>query len=122
MVDENSWSSMTPQEALVNIIGQGFLRVKIGTYTGDAAATKAITDVGFKPQFLVIWEQVTNKNVIIKSSQDGTKSFVLPNGAANLYVDDQVISLDSGGFTVGDGTGSANHTNEAQVYAYVAFG
>lgn len=122
MPNENSWDSMTPQEALVNILGVGFLRVKIGKYTGDAAASKAISGVGFKPKFLLIYEMVTNKNIILKSDQDGTKSFVQPNGGANLYVDDQVISLDSDGFTVGDGTGSVNHTNEAQDYVYVAFG
>lgn len=114
--------SMSYKEFIALARSQGFVQVKIGTYTGDAAATKAVSGIGFKPTAVMIIEQVTNKNLIIKTSSDGTKSFVQPNGGANLYVDDQIISLDSDGFTVGDGTGSANYTNEAQVYTYIACG
>lgn len=114
--------NMSYKEFVALLKSQGFLQSKIGTYTGDAAASKAITGVGFRPTYVQVFEQVTNKNVIIKSSLDGTKSFVNPNGGAQLYVDDQIISLDADGFTVGDGTGSANYTNEAQAYVYIAFG
>lgn len=122
MSQVNEMGTMSLVEAMQTIKDYSYLRIKVGTYTGDAAATKAITGVGFKPTFLLIFEQVTNKNIILKSSLDGTKSFVQPNGGANLYVDDQVISLDTNGFTVGDGTGSANYTNEAQAYVYLAVG
>lgn len=106
-----------------------FCRFKVGKYTGDAAATKAITGVGFKPTFLVIYSMVTKKAMCIKSSQDTTSCFVLTGTVnagthvdGNLYLDDVVISLDALGFTVGDGTGSSNYANEAADYAYIAFG
>lgn len=122
MSNSDDWKNLSSVEMLKKLQNFQMVRMKIGTYTGDAAATKAITGVGFQPTFLLIWETVTNKNFGFKSSSDGTKSFVQPNGGANLYVDDQIISLDAGGFTVGDGTGSANHLNEAQIYVYIAFG
>jgi len=98
-----------------------FSKMKLGTYTGDAAATKAITGVGFQPKLLVIWNQVTNKALCVKSNQDTTKTFCIAHGGTNYYVDDVIVSLDADGFTVGDGTGSANMTNEAAAYAYAAF-
>lgn len=97
-------------------------RFKVGKYTGDAAATKAITGIGFTPTVLVIYNQVTNKALCIKTSQDTTSCFIITNAAGTLYVTDVVISLDADGFTVGDGSGSANYANEATSYAYVAFG
>lgn len=100
---------------------KSFPRMKIGTYTGDAAATKAITGVGFQPTFLIIYAQVAARAVGIKTSQDTTAAFVLVSAAASLYNDDQIISLDADGFTVGDGTLTANHMNLAQAYVYIAF-
>lgn len=99
-----------------------FIRFAVGTYTGDAAASKAITGVGFQPKVVVVWEKVTNKAFIVKSNQDTTKAFVITHAAGTLYVDDIIISLDADGFTVGDGSGSANYANEAQAYSYIAFG
>lgn len=112
---------VSDSEAQAYMLLRGFLRAKVGTYTGDAAATKAITGVGFKPTALLIYEQVTQKAVMLKSSLDTTGAFVLAN-AGTLYVNDVVISLDADGFTIGDGTGSANYANEAQAYVYVALG
>ena len=97
-------------------------KLKLGTYTGDAAATKAVTGIGFRPQAVLIYEMVTNKAVILKSNLDTTKALVMAHAGDNLYVDDIVISLDADGFTVGDGSGSANYANEAQAYIYLAFG
>jgi hypothetical protein len=105
---------------------KGFIRMKTGEYTGDAAATKAITGVGFQPKFLMVYEQVTQTYFAFKTDQDGTKALVVisevAEGELNLYIDDQIISLDADGFTVGDGTGSSNYCNLAQVYTYIAFG
>jgi hypothetical protein len=101
---------------------KGYSLMHIGTYTGDTAATKAITGVGFSPKIVIIYGQVAARAVGIKSNLDSTKTFVLVSNAATLYADDQIISLDADGFTVGDGTGTANHMNLAQAYVYVAFG
>lgn len=90
-----------------------------GTYTGDGAATKAITGIGFQPQYLLIFAQVASASQLgFKSDQDTTYTY----GPAG-YQQDHIISLDSNGFTVGDGTGSSNYFNvNARVYTYVAFG
>ena len=114
--------SVSDAEFLTYNLAQGLIRMKVGTYTGDAAATKAITGVGFQPKFLVIYSQVAARAVGIKSSQDTTGAFVLVSNAASLYNDDQIISLDANGFTVGDGSGTANRMNIAEAYVYVAFG
>jgi hypothetical protein len=102
-----------------------FGKAKLGTYTGDVAATKAIIGLGFRPKAVIVYEQVTNKAVIIKSNLDTTKALVLAHAGesvGHLYVDDIIITLDADGFTVGDGTGTANYANEAQAYIYLAFG
>ena len=114
-------NSVTDAEVVAYAVLAGFPRMKVGTYTGDAAATKAITGVGFKPTFLLIYEQVDAKNVAVKTSKDSTGAFVVIE-AHTKYKDDQIISLDTDGFTVGDGSGSANCMNKAQAYVYVAFG
>lgn len=113
--------SVTDAEVLAYALASGFPRMKIGTYTGDAAATKAITGVGFKPTFLVIYEKIDAKNLGIKTSKDTTGAFAVIE-AHTHYADDLIISLDADGFTVGDGTGLAAYFNEAQAYVYIAFG
>ena len=114
----NAFNVLTAIYALT----QGFPRMRVGTYTGDAAATLAVTGVGFQPRLLIIYAQVAARAVGIKSSSDETEAFVLVSNAASLYNNDHIISLDADGFTVGDGTGTANRMNIAETYVYVAFG
>ena len=94
-----------------------FAKVKIGTYTGDASATRAITGVGFQPEFLTLWEKTTGVYVRYKSNQDTTYAKNSNGG----YWEDEIISLDADGFTVGDGTGGGVSMNaSAKVYVYRA--
>lgn len=97
------------------------LYMKTGTYTGDGNPTKAVTGVGFQPRFLWIFSQVDATGTIgRKTDQDGTSS----GYSTSDYETDYIISLDSDGFTVGDGTGGTggNVFNvNARSYAYVAF-
>lgn len=102
---------------------RGGIRMATGTYTGNNAATQAVTGIPFGPRLLQVWSQVngdTNNIIGYKSDQDGTRTFY-----SNAYQNDQIISLDAGGFTVGDGTGAAagNVFNvNARVYTYIALG
>lgn len=102
---------------------RGGIRMATGTYTGNNAATQAVTGIPFEPRLLQVWSQVngdTNNIIGYKSDQDGTRAFY-----SNAYQNDQIISLDAGGFTVGDGTGAAagNVFNvNARVYTYIALG
>lgn len=89
----------------------------VGSYTGDDAATKAISGLGFQP------------NLVWIKGDDGTLSHPIwrPSslaGDATLWFDatdataDYIESLDADGFTVGDDDG----VNEAAVvYHWVAF-
>lgn len=102
------------------------IAMKTGTYTGDGNATKAITGVGFQPRKIEAYSQTSNYGLTIKTDQDGTKAMRLGTGSSTQteYADDMIISLDSDGFTVGDGTGTTggnvNNVN-ARVYTYIAF-
>jgi hypothetical protein len=95
-------------------------RMATGTYTGDGNATQAITGVGFEPEHVFIYRQLNSSGGgdWWKSDVDGTKSRSQSWG----YKDDHIISLDSDGFTVGDGTGGSNEVNvNTGIYTYVAW-
>lgn len=100
-------------------------RIKTGTYTGDGAATKAITGVGFQPKHLEIISNADTAPTMrfVKNDQMGTLAF---GGDPNVFETkpDVIISLDADGFTVGDGTGAnANWCNtNTKAYAYTAWG
>ena len=109
----------------------GGVPLATGTYTGDGNATQAIVNVGFQPKFVLIYLQTVGGFVLSwgqKTDQDGLNTQVSTNygfgGNQVFHYDlDHIISLDAGGFTVGDGTGNANVFNVlAQVYTWVAWG
>lgn len=95
----------------------------IGTYTGDGAATKAVTGLGFVPRAILIYGQVDNagfSHSAVKTNQDGLFSLA----SWIQYEVDHIISLDADGFTVGDGTGGTNGNTVnvgAEVYVYEAW-
>lgn len=99
-----------------------------GTYTGNGNATQAITGLGFKPRAIVAYKQGTGNPIshyAIKLDRDGTNTNALVNvgaGLGGVYTTDLIISMDTDGFTVGDGTGLGNVLNtNLVVYAYVAW-
>lgn len=112
-----------------DITDGGQLVMKTGTYTGDNNATKAITGVGFQPRMVKIWTNSTTAPAVflaIKSDQDGLNAMIQGRnggGGAEVYGTDQIISLDSDGFTVGDGTPvSYNYLNDSsRTYIYAAY-
>jgi hypothetical protein len=101
-----------------------------GSYTGNGAATQAVTGLGFQPSTIQIYNRLNaslNLYIWWKSSADGTKSKTERVAGADTYLDDMIISLDSDGFTVGDGTGSGlavtnQLNNNTVVYTNIAFG
>jgi len=97
-------------------------RMVMGQYTGDGNATQAITGVGFQPDFLYITPFTETQYYGWKVDQEGTESSIAATG--RFWEDDHIISLDSDGFTVGDGTGSSqgNQMNVNTVdYVYIAW-
>lgn len=109
-----------------DVLVSGGSSIATGTYTGDAAATKAITGVGFQPKVLMIYTQLDGISIgiAIKTDQDGTSAGYGYLGTAWQYETDQIISLDADGFTVGDGTGGTggNALNTSgRVYVFIAW-
>ena len=97
------------------------VKLGVGTYQGDGAATLGVTGVGFLPKTITIYAQV-DSYFAFKSNVDGTGAYI--NNATGAFTDDHVISLDADGFTVGDGTvGPTNIFNvNGRTYTYIAFG
>lgn len=117
---------------LINVLpNQSAQKVKIGTYTGDGAASKAITGVGFTPDEVTVYK-ITNSNpcgvwlrtsnsvnsLLLKGIDGGGSPFTA------LFDNDAIISLDSDGFSIGDNTGLGGNVinlNGAS-YGYIARG
>lgn len=99
-----------------------------GAYTGDGNATQAITGVKKTPSVLMIYDGTDGgwNGLIMKADNFGTKTALnrLVGGGLQ-WEDDHIISLDTDGFTVGDGTGGTdgNVCNiNARSYNYIALG
>jgi len=73
----------------------------VGTYTGDGLDNRAITDVGFRPQYL--WDKLANGTTGRRMIFNLTESNGDHSGNANDTdnVTNMIQSLDSNGFTVG---------------------
>jgi hypothetical protein len=70
----------------------------------------------------MIWPKVSGQYNGFKSSSDTTYAY-LTSAGGDVYQEDHIISLDAGGFTVGDGTGSGNRLNaNGTTYVYVCIG
>lgn len=92
---------------------QGAKRLKVGSYTGNGAASRALTGVGFSPEFVIVMSAGAAE-VVWRSSAD-TEGFNFANSAGNTA---WITSLDADGFTVGNDT--RVNTN-GTVYHYVAW-
>jgi hypothetical protein len=91
---------------------------KVGSYTGNATDGKAITGVGFQPCYVLI---KSDSGIVGASKYAGqTNSSMQFSGSDRS---DLIVSLDSDGFTVNDGSGSgANLVNvNAVTHYYFAF-
>ena len=103
-------------------------RIATGTYTGDGNATQAITGVGFEPVFLKIWERLAVNNDIWRwetTDQLLTSSLAVEESDGDdspVMRDDRIVSLDSDGFTVGDGATGSQPNASGVVYSYLAIG
>jgi phage-related protein len=100
-------------------ITQPITFIKTGTYTGNGAASQAIT-VGFRPKVISIMETVVGDKESMHKTNQMSGAFAFNSGSG--FRDDE-ISIDSNGFTVYDGTGDINKVNvNSETYAYIAFG
>jgi hypothetical protein len=94
-------------------------KIKIGQYTGDAAATKTISGVGFQPDCVIVLRLTAGNasTIIWVLGMDSDKSIHV---SAVSYPDDHIKSVNADGFVVGDGTGDTNRLNVAATsYCFV---
>jgi hypothetical protein len=98
-------------------------RLATGTYTGDGNATQSVTGVGFQADVLYIThETAAGEQTYYKTDQNTNSIDIGSPASANNGAADQIVSLDADGFTVGDGTGTANAVNvNTRVYTFIAW-
>ena len=102
-------------------------RIKIGTYTGNGATSLAITGVGFTPKYVRIWERATSDGTGVYVGETNT-AIIDDNAAGGTVVagttfrDNEIISLDTDGFTVDDDGADAHPNKNSSVYSYMALG
>ncbi len=98
------------------------VQMKTGTYTGNGAATQAITGIGFQVATLIVYPESGTIRILHKATPDGANALITNNAGSTYYTTDDVISLDADGFTVGDGsTQGINLFNiHAIVYTYIS--
>ena len=108
-------------------------RIKTGTYTGDGATSLAITGVGFQPVFLAIasratsdgsaaWVGFTTDQIMDDNNSGGSISLEAVWNNAGQFRTNEIISLDTDGFTVDDDGADAHPNKNSQVYNYLAIG
>jgi predicted membrane protein len=87
--------------------------LKIRSYTGNGAATQAITGLGFQPESVLILPASAQAAVMRSAGMTTTFPLGTGTGTAN-----QINSLDANGFTVGN---SAAVNTNGIAYHYIAF-
>jgi len=78
------------------------------TWTGDGTASRAITGVGFQPDW--IWYKTlsaANDHNAVDSTRGATNQLRPNTNSSGYNATDQILSFDSDGFTIGNG-GDAN--------------
>jgi len=103
-----------------------------GTYTGDGSTSLAVTGLGFTPKWVKIWHLTASGHQVyavettasIMATTSDKRSVLTYSGNANetSLVDNAIIALSAGSFTVDD-AGSDSHPNKAsETYHYLAIG
>jgi hypothetical protein len=96
------------------VITQPKSRIKLGTYSGNGAATQAITGVGFQPNLVLVCPSHVNYDSWLKLETMGINAKAI---SETNYTNNVIISFDVNGFTVGN-SGYINVTGV--VYHYLA--
>jgi hypothetical protein len=101
----------------ISALAANVAKIKVGTYVGDAAATKTISGVGFQPDVVLATrnQDAFAGLVLWIAGMDADYSVII---SANGYKPDHIKSVNADGFVVGDGTGDANRLNVADNYCY----
>jgi hypothetical protein len=77
----------------------GAIKMASGTYTGNGADNRAITGVGFQPDFVIVKDTGNGEGAARSSSMAG--DLTKPMGTLTALQADNIQSLDADGFTLG---------------------
>jgi hypothetical protein len=97
--------------------GASFMTMRTGSYTGDKAAGRAITGLGFQPDLVIIKVADDNQEGVCRTSTmsgDNAK----PMGGATALTADLIQSLDADGFTIGT---NDRVNKDTKTYHWIAF-
>lgn len=95
---------------------QSLYAAKTGSYVGNGQSGRSITDLGFRPDFIIIKGDTNRQGVVRSSTMVGDVS--KPLGSATALLTNRILSLDPNGFTLG----SDNDVNrDATTYYWAAF-
>lgn len=105
----------------VEFTGCTMANIKIGSYEGNDSSSQNITDVGFLPEFVLIWMENntdTNRGLAIASGN----ALSMKLGASNLEFALSITDFASSGFRVHDlgGNNSFNANARFRSYGYLA--
>ncbi len=89
-------------------------RIKVGTYTGDAADDRNITGVGFRPRFVLLKRDGASSCAMRMSTYIGDLS---SNLAATALTGNRIQAFGSDGFQIGQ---DSSVNTAATVYHYIA--
>ncbi len=119
-LDANGFTVGTNNTVNSNGVTYSFVALKscagtmsVGTYTGNGTASRALTGLGFSPDYVLVLP--ANGNAVVQRGTGMPASFRFDQTAAGAS---DVLSLDADGFTVGNGT-EVNQNTIA--YHYVAW-
>ena len=87
-------------------------------YTGNNANNRAITGVGFAPDLVWVKSRPANSNNNISDSVRGNNKILIPNSTAGETTPNTISSLNSDGFTVGDGNGYDVNKNGESIVSW----
>jgi hypothetical protein len=87
--------------------------LKVGSYTGNGAASRAVTGVGFQPEAAFVMS--ANGSQAMERFAGMTRSYAFSTGTGSTTA---ITSLDAAGFTVGN---AAETNTNGTAYHYVAF-
>ena len=103
-----------------------FAKIKTGTYTGDGTVSQAITGIGFRVKWVVIYPHILVEDaatyMFIKLDR-AWGDFALQSYSRVVRMkDNRINSLDADGFTVDDDGTDVEPNKSGIVYDYLALG
>lgn len=106
----------------------GLCRIETGTYSGDGGASKVISlaDATLTPMYLIVYQYSASESAdrwrFSKSNQDHADICYVDDPADHDLLDDRLIGLAQGQFTVSDQSGDVDPNNNGRTYIYVVIG